>query len=201
MPVRLPAGLDLTSRHGLPADLLDLLARYPRESWAANPDLAGLAGFWLQRHQMFRELCAMIGDAATRLQEGALTPSRFRPFFQRRIGLLLGELDEHHNVEDFHYFPAFATAAPKLKRGFDILEADHHAIHGAIGALGEESEVFLAALGGALSGKEGEIGRRTEAIAGAIRRFERNLIRHLDDEEDLVVPLILERSRDDPDFG
>jgi len=201
MPGQPPADIALASRHGLPADLLELLARYPRESWAGNPDVAGLAGFWLQRHQMFRELSAMIVGATTRLREGVLTPGAFRRFFQRRIGLLLGELDEHHNVEDFYYFPTFATAAPRLKRGFDILDADHHVIHGAIEALGEESEAFLAALSGQVSGKTAEIGRRIDAIAGAIAGFERNLLRHLDDEEDLVIPLILERVRDDPDYG
>ena len=31
--------------------------------------------------------------------------------------------------------------------------------------------------------------------------FERMLARHLDDEEDLVIPYLLERARADPDFG
>ena len=201
MPPFLPPDLALPLRRSLPDDLLDLLRRYPRDSWPDNPDVAGLAGFWLQRHQMFRELPALIGTATLRLREGLLTPAEFRPFFQRRVGLMLGQLDEHHNVEDYHYFPAFAAAAPKLKRGFEILDADHHAIHGAIESLGAQSEAFVAALKGQVSGKEGEVARKVDDLSGAIGVFERNLLRHLDDEEDLIIPLILERARDDPEFG
>jgi hypothetical protein len=201
MTFPLPPELALDRRPGLPDDLLDLLRRYPRENWPDNPDVAGLAGFWLQRHQMFRELSTLIGTATLRLREGLLTPAEFRPFFRRRIGLLLGQLDEHHNVEDIHYFPAFAVAAPKLKRGFEILDADHHFIHGVIESLGEESEAFVAALSGQVSGKEGEVPRKVDDLAAAIAAFDRNLRRHLDDEEDLVIPLILERARNDPEFG
>src|ERR1700681_4408293 len=42
------------------------------------------------------------------------------------------QLEMHHRVEDDYYFPTFAAAAPKLQKGFDILDNDHGVIHGAI---------------------------------------------------------------------
>jgi hypothetical protein len=42
--------------------------------------------------------------------------------------------------------------------------------------------------------------RVAERLAGEIEGFDRNLLRHLEDEEALIIPLILERIRDDPNF-
>jgi hypothetical protein len=39
-----------------------------------------------------------------------------------------------------------------------------------------------------------------ERLAGEIEGFDRTLLRHLEDEEALIIPLILERTRDDPNF-
>ena len=41
---------------------------------------------------------------------------------------------------------------------------------------------------------------RVAELAGEIEGFDRTLLRHLEDEEDLIIPLILERTRDDPNF-
>jgi hemerythrin-like domain-containing protein len=113
---------------------------------------------------------------------------------------LLGELDRHHRVEDDYYFPTFAAAVPKLQKGFDILDNDHGVIHGAIYSLGTASRELIAALSGEVSGRDGDAPRVVERLAGEIEGFDRTLLRHLEDEEDLIIPLILERTRDDPNF-
>jgi len=100
----------------MPADLLDLLRKFPRDEWAGDPRIHGLAEAWIQRHEMFRELSGLTGRATADLREGRLAPETFLPLFQRLMGLLLGEFDMHHRVEDYHYFPAFAAAAPRLQR-------------------------------------------------------------------------------------
>jgi hypothetical protein len=136
----------------------------------------------------------------TDFREGRMSPATFLPLFQRRMGLLLGELDMHHRVEDDYYFPSFAAAAPKLQKGFDILDNDHGVIHGAIYSLGTASREFIAALSGEVSGRDSDALRVAERLAGGIEGFDRTLLRHLEDEEDLIIPLILERTRDDPTF-
>lgn len=193
--------LNVEARSGLPDDLLALLRKFPRDQWANDPSLHGLAEGWLQRHDLFRELSVLIGGMTTDLREGRTSPAAFLPLFQRRMGLLLGELDGHHRVEDEYYFPSFAAAAPKLQKGFDILDNDHAVIHGAIDRLGTASRELIAALSGEVSGREGDALRVAERIAGEIEGFDRTLLRHLWDEEDLIIPLILERTRDDPEFG
>jgi hypothetical protein len=192
--------LTIDKRNGLPDELLELLRKYPRDQWANDARLHGLAEGWLQRHNLFRELSVLTGDMTTDLREGRTSPTAFLPLFQRRMGLLLGELDRHHHVEDDYYFPTFAAAVPKLQKGFDILDNDHGVIHGAIYRLGNASRELIAALSGEASGRDGDAPRVAERLAGEIEGFDRTLLRHLKDEEDLIIPLILERTRDDPNF-
>ena len=49
--------LDLHS--GLPQALRVLLAEYPRDGWATDPNFQGLVAFWLDRHMMFRRVLAL----------------------------------------------------------------------------------------------------------------------------------------------
>ncbi len=181
--------LGLERRAGLPADLLYLLAKYPRESWAGHNNIHGLASMWLQRHDMFRELGGVLTTAIADYREGRNDARAFAGFFAPRLEFFLGQLNGHHQVEDLHYFPAFARAENRLKRGFDILDGDHHYIHDALETNAETANAFLRALGG------GEDRQRfaADAYAGQNERLVAMLARHLDDEEDLIVPLILDR--------
>lgn len=185
----LQAELELTRRAGLPEDLKFLAEKYPREDWAAHRNIGGMAGMWLQRHGMFRELGGMLTGGIADYREGRTNANEFAQWFAPRLNFFLGNLDGHHNVEDQHYFPAFARAETRLKRGFDILDADHHMIHDALEMNAETANGFLRAL------KESEDRQRfaADAYADANQRLVAMLTRHLDDEEDLIIPLILDR--------
>jgi hypothetical protein len=190
-----PDPLDLHTRTGLPEDLRFLLARYPRGEWQDHADIHGMAGFWLQRHDMFRELGGLLTGAISDYREGRTDALAFARFFAPRLNHFLGHLDGHHNVEDQHYFPLFAAAESRLKRGFDVLDADHHLIHEALERNGDTANAFLRALDG------DDDGRRFAADAYALEndRLIAMLGRHLEDEEDLIIPLILDRG--DGAFG
>lgn len=181
--------LDLARRKGWPQDMCELLQRYPREQWQGHANLGEMATFWLQRHVMFRELAGMVERIADGFRGGALTASRFPQLFVPRLQFLLQQLDVHHQIEDYHYFPIFRAADDRLARGFDVLEEDHHAIHAGIAETAETANALLRALQG-----DGDTLRRCSddyaAKSGHLICF---LMRHLDDEEDLIVPLILDR--------
>lgn len=196
----IPDELSVHLRGGLPEDLLSLLRRHPRESWQRHPFVGGLAAFWLQRHAMFRALSAELGAAIAELADRRIDPNGFsRPFVQR-ANLLLGHLEMHHHVEDHRYFPVFARAVPSLRRGFDILDHDHHALHDGIASFADAARELVAVCSNrAPLGAEAP-DRAAERMTTAMRAFERILLRHLDDEEDLVIPLVLDRAGDDPTF-
>jgi hypothetical protein len=181
--------LALARRDGWPAELRLLIERYPRERWQGHANLGEMARFWLSRHDMFRELGTTIEGITTRFREGQLPPAEFARYFAPRLQFFLEQLHVHHHIEDGHYFPIFRAAEKKLVRGFDVLEEDHAAIHADIGGAVEAANGLLRALGG-----DGDAQKRageTYAAAGAV--LLKSLRRHLDDEEDLIVPLILDR--------
>jgi hypothetical protein len=183
------AASDLENRAGLPQDLHFLLARYPREAWWEHDNIHGLASMWLQRHDMFREIGGLLENAITGHREGLTTPDEFARFFAPRLQFLLGQLEGHHSIEDEHYFPLFAEAESRLKRGFDILDGDHHVIHDALERNADAANAFLRAL------QQDQDRQRfaADAYAGENARLVAMLKRHLADEEDLIVPLILDR--------
>lgn len=184
--------LALASRSGWPEDLRVLIARYPREQWRGHANLGGMARFWLSRHDMFRELAGMIRAIETQFRDGTLAPAEFPRQFVPRLQFLLSQLDVHHQIEDLHYFPIFRAADERLARGFDVLEGDHHAIHADMAATADCANALLRAL----SGDTDAIKRCCDDYAAASGALLKGLTRHLDDEEDLIVPLILDRGED-----
>lgn len=180
---------DLFSRRGLPTELSVLAVRHPREGWQTHPNLGEMAAFWLARHGMFRELCAALGEAATAFGEERVDAAIFLPWFSPRFGFFLNELQTHHHVEDHHYFPIFRRADPRLARGFEILDADHAVLDRSIHDLARAGATLKHALGG-----HGDVATARARLADGLARMVAGLARHLDDEEDLVIPLILERT-------
>lgn len=183
------ADIHLHSRAGLPPDLRWLAERYPREVWQGHDNIAGMAGFWLQRHDMFRDMGRALTTGIADYREGRRDALDFARWFTPRLNSFLGNLDGHHTIEDQHYFPVFAAAENRLKRGFDILDADHHLIHDGLERNAETANAFLRTL------QENEDKRRfaADAYADANEKLVAMLTRHLEDEEDLIIPLILDR--------
>jgi hemerythrin-like domain-containing protein len=179
----------LLDRQGLPDDLLFLLRKYRREQWSLSPGIDGTARFWLDRHAMFRELGGMLAGGIDDYREGRRDARQFAAWFVPRLNAFLTNLEGHHHVEDQHYFPMFARAEPRLVRGFDILDGDHHLIHAALEANAEAANALLRAI----QGDDDARRRGADAYADANARLVAMLARHLDDEEDLVIPLILDR--------
>ncbi|WEX11572.1 hemerythrin domain-containing protein [Chelativorans sp. AA-79] len=188
----LPSGLLIDHRTGLPEDLRFLAEKYPRETWAGHANLGEMAQFWLQRHDMFRELGGMLQKSVSDYREGLLPPAGFAQWFAPRLNFFLQQLHGHHQVEDLHYFPVFARAERRLQRGFDILDSDHHVIHDALERNAATAREFLVAL-------QQDADKQhfaADAYADENERLIHMLTRHLHDEEDLIIPLMLDRGED-----
>lgn len=181
--------LDLDTRAGLPDDLRYLLRKYPRDVWTGHANLGEMARFWLQRHDMFRELGTMLAGATEAFREERMSAAEFRAFTPRRLQFFLSQLDGHHQIEDMHYFPVFVAAEQGLARGFELLDQDHKLIHQRIVALADAANGLLRRIA-----EDGDGARvSAEAYADNGERLIAGLLRHLEDEEDLIVPVILDR--------
>ncbi len=179
----------LERRPALGEELRFLARRHPRASWATHQDLGELARFWLQRHQMFRRLDEILRTGSEAALAEGLDAAELKPWLARHLQTFLWQLEEHHQVEDLHYFPVFRRVEPRLAAGFELLEHDHEALHAALGGLVEVANRVLAHDGADLPRFGAELARFRDAQAA----LGQALRRHLDDEEDLVVPLLLER--------
>jgi len=185
-------GLALATRAGLSDDLKILLAHYPREVWDSHANLGEMARFWLSRHDMFRDLGAMLDDAAGSFRTGGIDAHQFAGFFAPRLQFFLQQLHAHHHIEDDHYFPIFRRADVRLIRGFEMLESDHDALAASIQDSVNAANHFLRTL----NAVPGDVQSAADAYIQSGAVLLRGLIRHLDDEEDLIVPLILDRGED-----
>ena len=168
-------------------ELEALVRRHPRETWPSHANLGELARFWLQRHELFRHLDEVIRSGVEGALEQGIEATAFKPWLNRHLGWSLWQLEEHHQVEDHHYFPLFRRAVPRLAPGFELLEGDHGALHTAIGGVVERAAAVLASEAPAAFRSDLARFRDVQIHLG------RALIRHLHDEEDLVIPLLLER--------
>lgn len=176
---------EIETRTGLPDALRVLLEQLPRDGWEEHPNFDALTRFWLQRHLMFREVLGRLRAGSELYLGGDVDTRRYANETARYAGLLLNELHGHHHIEDHHYFPQLKTLDARLERGFALLDADHHALDGHIHGLAKTTNGFLQRLG--------ETDERDLAgnLNAALARFESFLDRHLTDEEDLIVPVIL----------
>jgi hemerythrin-like domain-containing protein len=172
--------LTLATRSGLPDALTRRLADHPRDAWRGHPGFAGLVSFWLEKHGMFRKLDDLLRQDTQARIDGRLDPDEHLRRLSRFGGMLVGDLHGHHQIEDHHYFPQLLAAAPDLARGFEMLDADHHALDSLLAD-------FTDAANAVLTG-QGEPG----PFLDALDRFSPLLIRHLDDEENLIVPVLLD---------
>ena len=164
--------LALARRSGWPDDLRVLIARFPREQWQGHANLGEMARFWLSRHDMFRELAAMIeNDRDANSARAQLPPAEFPRHLVPRLQFLLSQLDVHHQIEDLHYFPIFRAAEARLARGFDVLEGDHHAIHADMEQTAHTANALLRALARRAAGAAA-LRRR---LRGGERRFAQGL--------------------------
>lgn len=180
---------DLDRRQGLPGELLFLLEQHPRAGWQDRDGPGMTAQFWLDRHAAFRQLGRALQDEAEAFRHGGTAPEDFQARFAPRLQMLLSELHGHHQVEDLHYFPAFRRMEPRLERGFEILDRDHITLHESLVETAEAATSLLQALARDPQAAEGP----AERYAATGQRLLARLERHLDDEEDLVIPLLIAR--------
>lgn len=176
--------LSLDTRVGLPDALRVLLADYPRLGWESHPNFTGLVQFWLERHMMFRRLCDMMQDDAQVALDRQMDHRTYAPRLARFGGMLVNQLHGHHQIEDAHYFPTLVTLDTRLERGFEILDKDHHDLGDLLDRFTQKANAVLR------SDEAGSI----DAIAKFAKErddFAVFLARHLEDEEDLIVPIIL----------
>jgi iron-sulfur cluster repair protein YtfE (RIC family) len=186
-----PDPTDLAQRDALPDALRVLSRAWPRAGWERHPHFEGLVRFWMERHMMFRKIMQTLQSDTEALIDNRIDARDYAGRLSRFGGMFVNELHGHHQIEDVHYFPKLARAEASVAAGFDILDRDHHAIDEQLAIFVKGANAVLQKLDDrkVLHDRAGRFGQDLSGVA-------RLLDRHLLDEEELVVPVILKHGPD-----
>jgi len=175
----------LAGRTGLPSELAALAQPLPR-ACSTDALLSDLARFWLQMHDGFRRETEVMLSSVADLRDGLLEA---RGFHDRVLPVLAGflqHLDGHHRIESGHYFPQFRRLDDRLPAALDMLDRDHDAVHAHLEALAATGNALHQAVrAGALDDRD-----RAFRLADTLDAARAPLLRHLEDEEDIVIPVM-----------
>ncbi|MDF0603955.1 hemerythrin domain-containing protein, partial [Psychromarinibacter sp. C21-152] len=109
----------------------------------------------------------------------------YAPRLSRYGGFFLNQLHGHHQIEDMHYFPQLVGLEPRIDRGFEMLEKDHESIDPML-------QDFASSANAVLQPADDTAARdAARTFLERLDGFGALLERHLTDEEDIVVPVIL----------
>lgn len=171
----------------MPTDLQFLLDSYPRDSWDAHPGFKQKTRHWLGAHQMFRQVSKRIRIETEALLNKDMALDGFAGRLSYFGGNLVGNLHGHHGWEDHSYFPELAAADPRFDAGLEVLEKDHADLDKVLDDFTRSANrvIKLSTLDPAQAHEEAG---KLHGISKVIEAF---LKRHLSDEEELAVPIIL----------
>lgn len=171
----------------MPEEMRALLAEYPRDSWDANPHFKRATRRWLSAHQMFRKLANHVRSSAESYLDKASSPDDFAGRLSYYGNHLVANLHGHHSWEDRSYFPELSAADPRFDAGLEILEKDHAALDAVLDRFTRVANRTIKLIQLDEPAAHDEAGQ----LHGEAETIEAFLDRHLGDEEELAVPIIL----------
>ena len=137
---------------------------------------------------------AGLDAAAEDYRSGRSSPAQLAVVATPRLPGLVAAMQGHHQIEDFEYFPEFRRVEPRLAAGFHRLERDHEGLSRSVdAALAALAELHAAAARSPEPAAAPTLKLAAQRYVDATATLSANLLRHLHDEENLVVPLLLER--------
>ncbi len=174
-------------REMMPKEMQFLLLDYPRDGWEAHPGFKQATRNWLGAHRMFRRL----GDLLRGETERFLDKSRAADDFTSRLAYygdaLVRNLHGHHHFEDHSYFPELSAADPRFDAGRQVLEKDHQVLDTVLHDFADTANRVIKLI----QLDENQARDQAEKLHDMTETIETFLARHLSDEEDLAVPVIL----------
>ncbi len=179
--------LSIHTRDGWPDEAATLLAQYPRDAWPDHPNFARSIDNWMGAHQGFRQLGRIVAAETEAYLDRRIGAEDYAPRLSRYGDLLVRNLHGHHTWEDRSFFPEIRAADRRFDQGLETLESDHGVLDQTIERLTREANRVLKLT------QLDEPQARTEAggLHDTATRIEAFLQRHLTDEEDLIVPILL----------
>lgn len=171
----------------MPEEMRFLLETYPRDNWEAHPGFKEKTRHWLGAHQMFRRVAERVRLDTEAVLNKDIALGDYVGRLSYFGGNLVSNLHGHHGWEDFSYFPELSAADPRFDAGLALLEQDHADLDVVLDDMTRKANrvIKLEAL------DEKQAHEEANTVLPAAEAIEAFLNRHLSDEEELVVPIIL----------
>ncbi len=197
--------LVLEKRAGLPDHLRVLVEEYPRADWSDHPKFRGMAEFWLERHMMFRQIMERMKSDARAHFDGHTETATHGARLSRLGSLFIQQLHGHHTIEDQQFFPQLSQFDSRVAGAFEILDADHHTIDGHLQTFANVANTVIELAKnktGEAKNSASDTGKNTKIpkarindatghLCDTLEKLEALLNRHLVDEEEIVIPVLL----------
>ena len=173
--------------HDMPDEMRVLLDTYPRDSWDAHPGFRDKTRHWLGAHQMFRRLTKLLRTDAQTYLDKDMSDEDYAGRLSYYGNVLVGNLHGHHGWEDHSYFPELSEADPRFDQGLEVLEQDHADLDKVLDSYTKTANRVIKLM----QLDPGQVRDEEGAVHGTSETIEAFLQRHLSDEEELAVPIIL----------
>jgi hypothetical protein len=171
----------------LPSEMRVLLDEYPRDGWESHPGFKEKTRHWLRAHLMFRRLAERVRLDTEAYLEHKADVDDYAGRLSYYGGALVSNLHGHHGWEDRSYFPELSAADARFDAGLEVLEKDHADLDVVLDSFTRTANrtIKLAQL------DEAQAREEAGKLHGTAQTIEAFLKRHLSDEEELAVPIIL----------
>lgn len=174
-------------RKQLSPEIKQTLLESIRDDWPQHMRYGGMASFWLGIHNNLLQGTNQLADGFETLLDSP--PSEIQDALnakklQQLGNHLISHLHNHHEIEDHNYFPQFIQLYPNMEHAINLLDGDHQVLHQAL----DDTQLALVDL---MAQKP--IDRDMIAqMAKSSRDLEKIITRHLWDEEEIIIPILLE---------
>ncbi|MEM8731214.1 MAG: hemerythrin domain-containing protein [Pseudomonadota bacterium] len=171
----------------MPEEMRLLLNTYPRDSWDTHPGFKEKTQAWMRAHEMFRQLARKVRLDSEGWLDQTVDDDDYARDLSRFGGALVGNLHGHHGWEDHSYFPELSAADSRFDAGLDLLEKDHADLDQVLDTFTRQANRVIQLM----RLDPGQVRDEVGPLHGTAETIEVFLKRHLSDEEDLAVPIIL----------
>ncbi len=171
----------------LSSDMQVLLRDYPRDTWPENPNFARSIQNWMGAHQGFRQLAHLCVAETQRFIDRENEETDYADRLGYFGNMLVRNLHGHHHWEDHSFFPELSEADARFDPGIEVLESDHETLDATLDTFTRASNRVIKLIHLDPKQARDEIAK----VENAASTIDALLKRHLADEEDLVVPIIL----------
>lgn len=178
---------NLLTRQSLPTSLAASLNPNPAwAGWRSVKQNQPPIEMWLQMHKGFLATIDQIDAVTLGLQDAE--ESDLADLI-RESNLLSGsqnlilQLEQHHAMEDQVYFPKFVTLLPRLKAPMEMLDQDHIELEHIMQEINASLDCLTT-----IKPARGDIAKLHQHA----RQLRRCLKMHIENEEDIIMPDLME---------